>query len=127
MLTDHEARALEADVMAGGWASLDIERTQKLRAHHAAKMRIEQREKARVVRDALATPAGQRFLAEFLKPRTIEFRQTPAEAGATTAEAYAIAAARREGRNSIWWAIQDALAFDEAPSAGPKPSVEEPA
>lgn len=122
MLTDQEARRLMADMASGGWPGLDLDKQRELREWQSRRNAHEASEKARVVRDALATPAGRRFLDEFLRPRTIEMRRTAAEAQATTADAYLIEAARREGRNSIWWSIQEALAYDAAPGSAPQPS-----
>lgn len=63
---------------------------------------------ARIVKGALATPEGGKFLL-WLARKTVFLPPTEAERSATTADAYAIAKARREGRDGIFAVIMEAL------------------
>jgi hypothetical protein len=90
---------------------LGPEYTDDLRALNKASAEqdeAERRRQAKVVLDALGTPAGKLFLEwllmkTWLRPRSAE------EVGATTAEHYAILKAKREGADSIVLVIIEAL------------------
>ena len=66
------------------------------------------RTEAGIVHAALATPAGQAFLT-WLIQKTLLRPPAEQELAATSAEAYAIAKARREGQNGVAFMILHAL------------------
>lgn len=109
MTSRDDRKSLREEIENGGWDALDFSKLQELAARERALARMESVKQAAIVKAMAATPEGRRFLQEFLRPRTIEARVTAAEAAPTSADLYALAAARRDGRNSIWWAIQAAL------------------
>ena len=66
------------------------------------------RAEAAVVKAALDSEAGVRFLV-WLANKTVLRGESEQERGAVTAEAYAIASARRRGQNGVFFAIVEAL------------------
>lgn len=98
--------AVRSVLESGGWAALD--NVGKNQADIFKRELADAREKAHVVADALQGENGAKFL-EWLLTNTILRPPSPIELGATTAESYAIAKARREGQNSIAFMILQAL------------------
>lgn len=96
------------------------EQQAKLRQLNARAESLERAERARqraIVRGALATPAGAAFLA-WLRQRTIELPASADMIEATSAEAYALRAARREGANQLYFTILEAMADEDEAQEG---------
>ncbi len=102
--------ALE-EIAHGGWPSIDDAR--KVVSEAAKQRRLiedaRERETKRMVRAALISPEGKALLT-WLEDNTVKLRPQADELNAVTAEAYAIAKARREGQNAIVFKIWDLLA-----------------
>lgn len=96
--------------ISGGWGG--IEDAERVASEANQRMlddeRRQMREEAELVRRALDNKAGRQFL-EWLARKTVLRPASARQAGATTAEAYAIEAAKREGQNSIFHIIADAI------------------
>lgn len=114
MLTHDEEKRLRDKIKAGGWEALDANQVAMLTAYQRKQVDLQRRQQSAIVKAMAATPEGKRFLQEFLRPRTIEARLSAAEAAPASADLYSLAAARRDGRNSIWWAIHEALVDGQA-------------
>lgn len=109
-----------AQVAHGGWDGL--EDGEAVIAEAARRQEIEQAEREAnhraMVRAAFVTPQGQALL-EWLKANTILLPPQADELMATTAEAYALAAKKREGQNSIVFKILSLLAEPDKPQTEP--------
>lgn len=95
-----------------GTGSLD-EQEDAARQANAAILEEEMRQadaEAQIVRRALDSDAGRAFVA-WLERKTIRRRANGEEAGAQACEAYALAKAKREGQDAIYWMIVDALEY----------------
>jgi hypothetical protein len=98
---------IEQALATPGWAA--FEDLTKKAAGDAKRLMDEARTEANIVGAALATPEGRRFL-HWLIRKTLA--RPPAEqemAAASSAEAYSIAKARREGQDLIVFMILHAL------------------
>lgn len=99
-----------AQIAAGEWAGID-DAEETLKAFNEAQEREETEQRAieaRIVKRALATPDGHVFLG-WLARKTVLRPPNGIELSAATADAYAIAKAKREGQNSIYFTIMEAL------------------
>lgn len=96
---------------AGGWDALqNFGGNAKTEAY---RLREEAEREARIVIECFGTPAGHACL-EWLIKKTILRGPNPEQIGATTAEHYAIASAKREGQNATVFTILHALNFKDA-------------
>lgn len=89
-------------IAGGGWADLDS-MSASLEQQHRAVSSEEKRiadEQAAIVQAALSTDSGKALL-DLLIRKTILRPPGDLELGAVTAEAYAIAKAKREGQNNV--------------------------
>jgi len=111
-----DAKGLMDLLSAGGWSGLedaekavgafnDRQQAQELEEHRA---------QARIVRNMVRTPEGKAFLAWLLE-KTLMRPPGHLEINATSAEAYAIAKARREGQNGIAFMLLSALKAADEP------------
>ena len=95
----------------GGWDSFDG--ASKVVTEAAKQRRIledaRERETRRMVRAALTSEQGKALMA-WLEANTILLPEQSDELNAVTAEAYAIAKARRAGMNAIIFKLRDMLA-----------------
>lgn len=118
---DDFGNELEA-LASGGWDDLG-QGQKRLREARDRVLRDEAEAEAahaRVVRDALDTPAGARLMA-WLRSQTIEREESGNEVPGLSVEAYALAMARRQGQDSIVRRLAQYLA-----DAKPKPKTEQP-
>ena len=97
---------LEQVMQTPGWGA--FENLSGKAAGDHKRLMDEATEEAAVVQAALSGPEGQRFLA-WLMRKTLLRPPGDQELGAATAEAYAIAKARREGQNGLVFMILQAL------------------
>lgn len=113
---DEVLQKLLRGVLDNGWDGIenagqkaaDFGRVDRLRRQEEAER------EARIVRQALATPAGQALL-ELLLGKTILRGPSEEELTAKTAEAYAIVKARREGQAGVVFMLLNMLRSPEAP------------
>ena len=98
-------------IAEGGWDSFEEADavTREAAKVRAAKDSARARENQRIVRAALTTPDGKALMA-WLEANTILLPPQADELNAATAEAYAIAKARREGQNAIIFKLREMLA-----------------
>ena len=104
-------KLLEAAMGGDGWGGIDNAGAfaKQLNERQAAEDEERRRREAAIVQAALGTPEGQRFLV-WLLGKTLGRPPGDAEiAQATTAEAYAIAKARREGQNGVVFMLIEAM------------------
>lgn len=97
-------------IASEGWDGID-NAGELLRSGHKAAREAEaeeMRRQSRIVREALETDAGQAFLA-WLKSKSIELPPTQAELTERDPAAFALAQARRQGRDNLVWMILAAL------------------
>lgn len=99
--------------MSEGWGAFDNADLMAAQEKELQAEREEMRRQSQIVRDALANPAGVKFM-HWLLTKTLHRPPGSAELSAVGAEAYAIAKARREGQNQIVFMIQAALDADDA-------------
>ena len=110
-----DAKALLQAMASHGWDGLeDAEKMVGAFNERQQQEELEShRREARIVRDMVRTPEGKAFLAWLLE-KTLMRPPGHLEINATSAEAYAIAKARREGQNGIAFMLLSALkAADE--------------
>ena len=98
-------------IAAGDWDDIgEAEQASRIFARRQAQEDAAEVARVRgIVRGALTTTAGQALLV-WLEQQTLKRRPDAAQAGATTAEAYAIAAARREGQCGLVLTLIEILA-----------------
>lgn len=115
--------AMMERIAQGGWASLDAAHSDIDQAAKrlGGEQKIEQDRQAAIVAKVLATEDG-RALLNLLLEKSLLAPQSDAERAAQTAEAYAIAKAKREGRDSIVLMLIGMLQY----AAGQKDVVETP-
>jgi hypothetical protein len=97
---------IEQILKTPGWGA--FENLSDKAAGDQARLMDEARVEANLVAAALTTPEGQRFVAWLLQ-KTLLRPPAEQELTAATAEAYAIANARREGQNGVTFMILHAL------------------
>lgn len=100
-------------IARGGWDSLDLanDDVAKLDKQIEAEELSEAHRQIRIVKAALATPAGAAFMT-WLRTKTIEMPSS-GRIGLTTAEAYALHAARQDGRAQIYLLIEGILRAED--------------
>lgn len=106
---DALAKLLE-EMGTDGWDAIENAGafSKQLNERQALEDDEQRRQEATIVHAALATPAGRQFLT-WLVRKTFFRPPAFAETSATTAEAYAIAKARREGQNGVVFMLLDAM------------------
>jgi hypothetical protein len=110
-MNQHPAiQSLMDGVKTGGWEGL--ENFGKNAKEAAVRMREQAEREARIVQETFSTPSGQQCL-EWLIKMTLLRGPNQEELAATTAEAFAIANARRQGQDQIVFTILQALSFKE--------------
>lgn len=97
-----------AEIVGGGWDSLDFAKTAATIKEQAGQVREAARAKALVLQAAFSTPDGQEVL-RWLIGETLLRAPSDEELAAKDLH-YAILKAKREGQNSITLLILDALA-----------------
>lgn len=97
---------IEQALQSQGWAA--FEGLGERAAADKKRQDEQERTEAAIVHAALSTPEGEKFVL-WLMQKTLLRSPGDAELGARTAEAYAIAKARREGQNQIVFTILTAL------------------
>jgi hypothetical protein len=107
--------AMMRAIRSGSW--LDFDKLGETQSAQAQADREKLNAEAKIVQDALATPEGERFI-EWLAGKTVLRAPAAEETGATTAEGYAIAKARREGQNGVFFMIMQALQMAQDPTGG---------
>lgn len=112
-----EIERLTGGLMEEGWGGLAPDQARI--SADVRELMSQARLEAEPIAQLFDTPQGQRVLLwligkTLLRPPSLEMQ------AATTAEAYALAAARREGQNAVVWMIISALqvAHGEQASAG---------
>ena len=111
---DAETQRLLLDALGAGWDGLenagDIAKAFSDRAQAADDE--QRRREVKIVRDMVRTPQGKAFMTWLLQ-KTLVRPPSQIELSATTAEAYSIAKARREGQSGIAFMLLFALAADD--------------
>jgi hypothetical protein len=97
---------IEQVLKSPGWGA--FEDLSAKSAGDTARLMDAAKQEAGLVAAALATPEGEKFLS-WLIGKTLMRPPAEGELGAATAEAYAIAKARREGQNGLVFMILHAL------------------
>lgn len=106
MDTDALKRTFDA-MVTGGWSDFDETNLAKLQKASDERDAIERRAEAKIVADALETPAGRAFVHWLIK-RTLHKPPLAAEIAAT--EQGRMMTIRREGQTQIVFTILEALA-----------------
>ena len=102
--------AIVNQLQTGGWAAFD--NIGQGMAENLARMKDEAEREARVVQACFETPQGQACL-QWLIEKTLLRGPNQDEAGAVTAEHFALASAKRFGQNSVVWMILTAMNYKE--------------
>lgn len=118
-VTDDFERTMRR-VGAGGWDESLEDGETDLREAMSKQAKADAEERAatrRMVRDALGGEAGARLM-DWLMRNTVLLPPQGLELDATTAEAYAIAKAKREGQNAVVLQLKRLLDEDDEDSEG---------
>ncbi|MFP4539148.1 MAG: hypothetical protein ACLFPA_12710 [Dichotomicrobium sp.] len=105
-------RQMMDSIRSGSW--LDFDQLAQNAGRQNEQMQQKRLEEAAIVQAALDTPQGRKFI-DWLTAKTLLRPPSPEEQGAATAEAYAIAKARREGQNQVLFLIMQALHAPQTP------------
>ena len=107
MISDDEAAELKREISAGGWAALETRKATQLAEWSRAKALERRQSEALIVAECLQGPKGEAFLG-WLERLTVKCPPGP-EADPKSVDEFTLAAARKQGRDQVYWLIVQAL------------------